>query len=178
MKWSFVCTFRWHTDKQTHTVETATAESVCGRLECNNTLLLYLVPAGTAVSPLLQSPFLFHPSFVTVCQRTEKQLWALKGLIHLPLFHLWSVCFLFSSLLVTRNLPCIPPVAIFSPYSLVLWNSFFLSLLYPSFVPFHPLLNWSIEALVSSKHDKNTAHVHLPPERSRQCDLCHLGAQN
>lgn len=61
------------------------------------TLLLYSVPAGTPVSPLHSPLFLFHPSFVTVCQRIEKQLRALKGLIHLPLFCLWSVClFLFA----------------------------------------------------------------------------------
>lgn len=85
------------TDKHTpHTQANSLQRVLVGDWSVIRRCFFYSAPAGTPVAPPRSSLFLFHPSFVTVCQgerkKTKKQLRALKCLIHLPPLRLWSVC--------------------------------------------------------------------------------------
>lgn len=85
------------TDKHTpHTQANSLQRVLVGDWSVIRRCFFYSAPAGTSVAPPRSSLFLFHPSFVTVCQgerkKTKKQLRALKCLIHLPPLRLWSVC--------------------------------------------------------------------------------------
>lgn len=154
------------TDKHTpHTQANSLQRVLVGDWSVIRRCFFYSAPAGTPVAPPRSSLFLFHPSFVTVCQRerkkTKKQLRALKCLIHLPPLRLWSVCLfllagrsrsasdLFSDQHILAQFSL--PLMFVCPFELV---SFFSSL--------HPfLLHLHLPVFLSSPYPVNAHSSHV-----------------